>query len=82
MTWLKKIGSIAYKGWMVFAHALGSVYTMVLLILAYLIIIGPIAIVLWFARRDFLERKLHRGSSYWREHELTQNTLETAQRQF
>ena len=82
MTWLKKIGSIAYKGWMAFAHALGFVNTMVLLTLAYLIIIGPIAIVLWFARRDFLERKLHRGSSYWREHELTQNTIETAQRQF
>ena len=82
MHWIKKIGSWLYKGWMVFARALAFVNTRVILTLFFLLVIGPIAIILKLAGKDFLQRKIDSSSTFWKPRERAEHTLENAARQF
>ncbi len=82
MQWLKKIGSRLYGWWMAFARALAFVNTRILLTLFFVIVIGPIALVLKLFRKDFLERRVGSSASYWKKREPSENSLEQALRQF
>jgi hypothetical protein len=79
---IKKIGSKIYEGWMLFARALAFVNTRVILTLFFIIVIGPIAIFLKLAGKDFLQRKIDSSPSFWKPRETAENTLENAARQF
>ncbi|NIA10633.1 MAG: hypothetical protein GWP10_13125 [Nitrospiraceae bacterium] len=58
---LKKIWQL----WKAFAHALGVVNTFVLLTLTYLLLIGPVGLVLRLIRRDVLNKKWFRKGAHW-----------------
>jgi hypothetical protein len=79
---LRKIGSLLYDWWMRFARALAFVNTRVLLTIFYVLVIGPIALVLSVIGKDFLERKIDASLSYWKKREPSEHTLESASRQF
>ncbi len=82
MNWIRKIGSRIYKGWMAFARALAFVNTRILLTLFFIIVIGPIALVLKVFRNDFLDRKFRSSGTYWKTRDPQEHTLEHAMRQF
>jgi hypothetical protein len=82
MQWIKRIGSLLYKGWMAFARALAFVNTRVILTLFFLIVIGPIAVILKLAGKDFLQREIDSSPSFWKPRERAEHTLENAARQF
>jgi hypothetical protein len=79
---LRTIGNLIYKWWMRFARVLAFVNTMVILTIFFVLIIGPIAIVLKIARVDFLQRKFDSSLSYWKSRENAEHTLENAARQY
>ncbi len=82
MQWVRKTGSWVYKWWMAFARGLAFVNTRILLTLFFVIVIGPIALVLKLLGKDFLERKIGRSASYWKVREPAEHSLEQAMRQF
>ncbi len=67
---------------MLFAKGLAFVNTRVILTLFFLIVIGPIALVLKIVGKDFLDRKIDSSPSYWKPRETAEHTLENATRQF
>lgn len=68
-------------GWMAIAARFGHVQTLVLLVLVYGILVGPIGIGLGVARRDFLgKRGLRSGGSAWRDADTAKPELERAKR--
>jgi hypothetical protein len=82
MQWLKKSGVLIYKGWMLFARGLAFVNTRLILTLFFVIVIGPIALILKLAGKDFLQRRIDSSPSFWRPRESAEHTLENAVRQF
>ncbi len=82
MHWLKKLGRSLYKGWMLFARGLAFVNTRVILTIFFVFIIGPIALILKLAGKDFLQRKIDSSPSFWKPRERAEHTLENATRQF
>jgi uncharacterized iron-regulated membrane protein len=68
--------------WMKFAHALGWVNTRLILTLAYIIIIGIPAIIMWLLRKDPLHRRFSKGTSYWTDKEPVPHTIEHAKHLF
>jgi hypothetical protein len=79
---LKKIGSLLHNGWMAFARALAYVNTRIILTLVFLLIIGPIALVLKLIQKDFLHRRIDSSPSFWLQREPADHTLDQARRQF
>lgn len=79
---IKKIGSVLYKWWMLLARGLVFVNTRVILTLFFVIVIGPVALILKILGKDFLERKIDSSPSYWKSREMAEHTLENASRQF
>lgn len=77
-TILKKFKSY----WMKFAHALGWANTRLILTLLYITIIGIPAIILWLLRKDPLERRYSKDTSYWKDKEPIPHTLEHAKHLF
>jgi hypothetical protein len=70
-------------GWMWFAKKLGWINTVVLLTIIYVIIIGPMALVIKIFRIDPLQRKQETGKkSYWRTRISSEPTLERHKFQF
>jgi len=82
MQLIKKIGSLIYEGWMIFARALAFVNTRIILTIFFLLIIGPIALILKLAGKDFLQRKIDSSPSFWKPREASEHTLDNAVRQF
>lgn len=82
MNTIKKIGSVLYRWWMLFARALAFINTRVLLTLFFVIIIGPIALALKTLGKDFLERRIDASPSYWKSRGTSEQSLESASHQF
>lgn len=67
------------NGWMAIAGRFGSVQTLLILVLFYLTLIGPVSIIQAVARRDQLaKRGLWKKDSAWQESESGGNDLERA----
>ncbi len=67
------------NGWMAIAGRFGGVQTLLLLVLFYLVLIGPVSIVQALGRRDQLDKRaLWHKESAWRESESGGTDLERA----
>ena len=66
-------------GWMAIAGRFGGVQTLLILVLFYLILIGPISVIQVVGRRDQLDKRtLWRKESAWQESDSGGNDLERA----
>ena len=67
------------NGWMVIAARFGSVQTLLILVLFYLVLIGPASIIQAIGRRDQLDKRaLWKKETAWQESESGGNDLERA----
>jgi hypothetical protein len=67
------------NGWMAVAGRFGSVQTLLLLVLIYLVLIGPVSILQAFGRRDQLDKRaLWKKESAWQQSESGGTDLERA----
>jgi len=67
------------NGWMAVAGRFGSVQTLLLLVLFYLVLIGPVSILQAFGRRDQLDKRaLWKKESAWHPSESGGTDLERA----
>jgi hypothetical protein len=67
------------NGWLVIAGRFGAVQTLLVLALFYLVLIGPVAVVMAVARRDRLDKRSPRGGgSAWRPADSAGADLERA----
>ena len=67
------------NGWMAIAGRFGGVQTLLILVLFYVILIGPISMIQVVGRRDQLDkRSLWRRESAWQESDSGGNDLERA----
>jgi hypothetical protein len=71
-------------GWLEVAAAFAEVQTLIILVVAYLVAIGPIAIVMGASRQDPLHKRLLRvAGSAWNDADSVSNPdLERAKRLF
>lgn len=80
---LKELWRLLKAGWMKFAEALGWFNTRLLLGLTYIVIIGPISIILFILRKDPLRKRLSRKQeSYWINKKPVDHSLDAAKHQF
>lgn len=72
------------SGWLEIAGAFGEVQTLILLVVTYLVAIGPIALFMTAARQDLLHKRLMRvaGSAWNPADSTTSPDLERAKRLF
>lgn len=82
MITLKLIGSFLFKWWMAFARLLGRINTAVLLTIVYVLLVGPLWIVMKLKGEDVLDRGLKEGTSYWNEKAPSPQDLPRSRRQF
>lgn len=67
------------NGWMAVAGRFGSVQTLLLLVLFYLVLIGPVSILQAFGRRDQLDKRtLWKKETAWHQSESGGTDLERA----
>ena len=67
------------NGWMVIAARFGGVQTLLILVLFYLVLIGPISIIQAVGRRDQLDKRaLWKKETAWQDSESGGNDLERA----
>lgn len=71
-------------GWLEIAGAFGEVQTLIILVVAYAVAIGPVAIVMGVSRRDLLHKRLLRvaGSAWNPADTVSSPDLERAKRLF
>jgi hypothetical protein len=70
-------------GWLLFARTLGRVNTIILLTIVYVVIIGPMALIVRILRKDLLQKKKQsKLSSYWRDRVPNEPTIERHKFQF
>jgi hypothetical protein len=73
------LGRTLLNGWMVIAGRFGGVQTLLILVLFYLLLIGPVSLIQWVGRRDQLDKRaLWRKETAWQESESGGNDLERA----
>ena len=73
----------AYARWMKFADVIGRFNTKVILSLIYTIVFSLSRILLFFFRKDLLERKFDPTlDSYWRDHEPMRDDPKRYEKQF
>ena len=82
MNLLRRIRHIAFKGWMTFAHILAVVNTTVILTLVYVLLIGPMSIVVRILGKDLMRHRISRTGSFWKPKEPVAHTLDQARHQF
>jgi hypothetical protein len=71
------------RGWMAFAHRLGQIQTAIILFLVYVLLIGPLAILLRLSGRgDLLEMRRRRATSFAHQKEQIPGDAERCERQF
>ena len=78
----RKIGRMAYKWWMVFAHTIAVINTALLLTVVYIFLIGPVSLVARMLGRDLLKHRISRTGSFWKPKDPMAHTLEQARHQF
>jgi hypothetical protein len=71
-----------YDVWMKFARVLAFINAQVFLTVAYILIIGPISLVLRVLGKDSLDRRMGNAISYWKKREPSKVTLEALKQQF
>lgn len=59
------LGRTIYRGWMRFAHVLGTVNRYVFMTLFYWVVIGLASVGARVARADLLDRRMRPRPSYW-----------------
>jgi hypothetical protein len=71
-------------GWLEIAGAFGEVQTLIILVVAYIVAIGPVAVVMIAMRQDLLHKRLMRavGSAWNPADSVTSPDLERAKRLF
>jgi len=71
-------------GWLEIAAAFAEVQTLIILVVAYIVAIGPVAIVMIATRQDLLHKRLMRavGSAWNPADSVTSPDLERAKRLF
>jgi hypothetical protein len=80
---MKKFINHIKDGWLLFARTLGRVNTIILLTLIYVMIIGPMALLVKILRKDLLEKKKDSmKTSYWRDRASNEPTIERHKFQF
>ncbi len=82
MTTMRDVWSTVVRRWKQFASFLGRWNSRLVLTLLYLILVGPIAIVLKVLGKDPLDRKRKSVSSYWKDKEPLDSSLERNTYQF
>ena len=72
-----------YAGWLEIVARFGEVQTLLVLAMAYTVVLGPVALVLFGLRRDPLHKRgLHSPGSAWSEADSASADLERARRLF
>jgi hypothetical protein len=73
------LGRKLSQGWMAVVGRFGFCQTLVVLALFYTVLIGPVALAMGLARRDYLDKRSPRdGDSAWREADSAKPDLERA----
>ena len=73
------LGRRLLQGWMAIAGRFGHVQTLMLLVLCYTLLIGPVGLGAALARRDLLaKRGLKTGTTAWQEADSAGADLERA----
>jgi hypothetical protein len=73
------LGRRLLNGWMAIAGRFGSVQTLMILVLTYVLLIGPVALVLAIGRNDPLaKRGLGAAGSAWLDADTAKPDLERA----
>jgi hypothetical protein len=71
------------RWWLLFAHMLGKVNTVLLLSLVYLIVIGFMSLIIRLLRKDLLQKKMDfNQASYWQARKTNEQTLDRYKFQF
>ena len=70
------------KAWMALARGLAIVNTTVLLTLIYVLLIGPISVVVRLMRKDLLHHRIGSTKSFWTPKEPVRHSLDEARHQF
>jgi predicted membrane protein len=69
--------------WLLFAHMLGKVNTILLLFLVYFVVIGIMSIIVRLFRKDLLQKKMdYDQASYWQTRVTSEQTLDRSKFQF
>ena len=69
--------------WMTFVHALGRVQTAILLFLIYVLVIGPVSLLLRLSRRgDLLQIEKPAGGTTWSPKPSVPTDIARCERQF
>jgi len=72
-----------YAGWLEIAARFGEVQTLLVLVMVYTVVLGPVALVIFGLRRDLLHKRgLHGPGSAWSEADTAGADLERARRLF
>jgi hypothetical protein len=79
---IRKIGRTIYKCWMAFAHFLAAVNAAVLLIIVYLVVVGPMSLISRLLRKDLMAHRTPLSGSFWKTKEPIPHTLDQARHQF
>lgn len=82
MSMLRKARKTLYAGWMKFAAALAYINTRIVLTLVFVLLIGPLALVMRILGKDFLDRRMDRRTSFWKTRMRVDHTLENMKHQF
>jgi hypothetical protein len=69
-----------YEGWLVIAGHFGEVQTMVVIGLSYVLVIGPVALIM--GRKDLLHKRALGPGSAWTDAESDAPDLDRAKRMF
>ena len=77
-------GSRLHAGWLEIAAAIAEVQTLIILVVAYAVALGPIALFMRATRQDLLHKRLMRvaGSAWNPADSVTSPDLERAKRLF
>ena len=72
-----------YAGWLEIAARFGEVQTLMVLAMVYILVLGPMSLMLFALRRDLLQKRgLHASGSAWSEADTASADLERAKRLF
>jgi len=71
-----------YQGWNEFARGFASIQNMVILSLVYILLLGPIWLLVRLFKKDLLASKTLKANSFWIEREGETPELERFYRQF
>lgn len=77
-----RILKLIYQYWMKFARVLGRIQTAIILFLIYFLCLGPISLISFIFRRDFLDKRFVDKPTFWRARPEELPTLESSKRQF